>query len=129
LDQTNPASIIVAIAGMAFVVLGLMQYMASIMKNADKRRQEIFAELEVVKLKNLELTADRDKYKRMYFEARSEGEAMLKYIKRIRKERNNLKGQLIDCLGIEPEIPLSGSDVDDPEIGQSVLNRDDDPLQ
>ena len=101
----EPGSTVIAVAGMAFVILGLVQFLASVIKNNDNRRQELFKVLEDTKLKNLELQADRDKYKRLYLERNAVLQKAILQFKALRKERDMLKGQLIDCLGIEPETP------------------------
>lgn len=56
----------VIFAGMGFVLLGMVQYLAAFSKRQDKRRQEIFKQLEKCHLANIELTGDLDELQRKY---------------------------------------------------------------
>lgn len=68
--ETNPVSIVVVLAGMAFVFLGLMQYIVGMMKSNDTTRIKLVDQLSELKqrnaelhIKNEELEQDVAKYK------------------------------------------------------------------
>ena len=57
--EQNPISILVVLAGMAFLFLGLMQYSVSSMKTNDTRRQELLDKLQELQLANSALKIER----------------------------------------------------------------------
>lgn len=57
--EQNPISILVVLAGMAFLFLGLMQYSVSSMKSNDTRRQQLLDKLEQAQLANAALKIER----------------------------------------------------------------------
>lgn len=53
--QQDPLGLLALIAGMTLVILGLIQYIAQLTKNGDKKRAETFDLLEAEKLENVRL--------------------------------------------------------------------------
>lgn len=61
--------LVIVVVGLAFVLLGVFQYMQEQDKRSDKRRQELFAELEEAKLQNIYLKGVAAREKRLRLEA------------------------------------------------------------
>lgn len=103
MEQINPGSYVAALAGIMFVFLGLMQYISTFMKSQDKRRQEIFKELETARLELLETRAERDKWKLRYYQKAEAFDELYKAADAIQKENALLKRDL------RTETPLNVS--------------------
>ncbi len=82
---TQAAGVLVVVGGMALVFLGLMQFLATFMKNSDKVRSELFDKLEDEKLENVRLTGQLFLYEAKYKEM--QGYAR-KYYKLYRKHED-----------------------------------------
>lgn len=52
---STPVEVMIVVGGMGLVFLGLMQFISKFMRSNEKRRSEIFSQLEETKLKNVEL--------------------------------------------------------------------------
>ena len=72
----------VVVVGLGFVILGLFRYMQDQDKDADKRRKELFTELEVAKLEIVRLKGALAKQRRLKIEARQRCRHYLKLLKK-----------------------------------------------
>lgn len=58
--EQNPVSILVVLAGMAFLFLGLMQYIVTMMKSNDTTRNKLIEENILLKQAKADLQIERD---------------------------------------------------------------------
>ena len=61
----------VIVVGLGFTILGLFQYMQEQDKDADKRRKNLFTELEIAKLEIIKLKGSLARERRLKLEARA----------------------------------------------------------
>ena len=59
--EQNPVSIVFVVGSMAFLFLGLMQYMAKLSKDGDSKRSTLMDEVETLTRENLQYRAINEK--------------------------------------------------------------------
>jgi len=72
----------VVVVGLGFTILGLFQYMQVQDKDADKRRKELFTDLEIAKLEIIKLKGSLAKERRLKIQARRRCRHYLKLLKK-----------------------------------------------
>lgn len=97
MQTVDSGSILAVIIGMAFVVLGLLQYLSGMSQRADKKRTELFDELEREKLENVKLVAECDKWKLKYADLRDYTDRLENYARKLKVRVELIQKSLDEC--------------------------------
>lgn len=93
------ASLLVALTGMVFLVLGIFQFAKGVVERADAKRQELFTENENIRRQLLEVQAELELLKEKCTERSEYIVKLTAYAKKIKRTNELLSEQIKDYQG------------------------------